>query len=343
MREMRNELRTELCNEIKREMSVLNKLIQENINVKLKEDKGERNSTQQNSEIENQISAQNKTKHTISIEPNDESNTNFSEAKWNEAVKNAIEPKLKKIPVTKIIRSKNGKGILFFPNAEARNKAAETLKDEYKLERVDKNIKKLFPKVKVSWIPKTYFTKLDKTSLRESILSKNPTVNKLVNEDNKMFELIFISDEKDKDFSYAIIKVDPCIKDEIQNVGNRLYIGLSSCKVSERYHILQCYKCQRFGHKRGSKQCPLDNSDEETCLYCASNHLSKNCPSKSQTESFKCSNCKTSKDPKCRANYTGHTSTNRNCPMLQQALKLVMDRTTGTFYKPNIQKNLIST
>ena len=160
---------------------------------------------------------------------------------------------------------------------------------------------------------------------------------------NSAFELIFISDEKDKEFSYTIIRVDSCIKDEIQNAGNRLYIGLSSCKVIHRYHILQCYKCQQFGHKRGSNNCPLANTDEEICLYCASNHISKNCPIKSKTESYKCNNCRNSKDPNIRSNFTGHTSTNRNCPMLQLALKSVMDRTTGAFYRPDIPKNLIST
>ena len=107
--------------------------------------------------------------------------------------------------------------------------------------------------------------------------------------------------------------MDLMIKDEIMKLGNKLFIGLSSCKVTERYHLLQCYRCQSFGHKRGSNQCSLENTDNEVCLYCASNHLSKHCKVKTDVSSRKCNNCMSSKDPNIRTRHKGHTTTSAEC------------------------------
>ena len=84
-------------------------------------------------------------------------------------------------------------------------------------------------------------------------------------------DVIFISEEKDCNYCYAVIKVDPMVKEAIQSIGNRLYIGMGSCKVVERYHLLQCYKCQKFGHKEGTNYCPLKNTENLTFSH--SNHV----------------------------------------------------------------------
>ena len=135
-----------------------------------------------------------------------------------------------------------------------------------------------------------------------------------------------------------MLRVDPTIKNEIDKLGKRIFIGLSACKVIDRYHILQCYKCQQFGHKKGSSNCPLINSDKEVCLYCSGNHPSRSCPEKANEDSFKCNNCLNSKDPSVRSNSTGHKTTSINCPFLQHSLKLVIDRTMGASFKRDIPK-----
>ena len=156
-------------------------------------------------------------------------------------------------------------------------------------------------------------------------------------------DVIFISDEKNSNYCYAVMKVDDDIKKLISAQGMKIYLGLSLCNVSERYHILQCYTCQRFGHRKGSDKCPLFNSSKNTCLYCSGGHTSKLCPVKKQSENYKCINCAESSEELIRNNCMGHTTTDSKCPVLQQALKLLMNRTLGTTYRPNVPKNIICT
>ena len=345
--EIRTELKAELCKEIKKEMSELNDLILKSLSPTKLTEQISSNETGTFSQVRANDSANEKpnTTHKILLEPKDKENeSNFSEEKWNEIVKQTIAPKLKNIPVSKALRSKAGKGVLLFPTAESRDIALSSLKDDCTLEAEDEEIKKLYPKVKISWIPKTYFEKLDKESLKDSILEKNPTIKNLVNEEKKALEIVFINDERDNNFSHAVVKVDPAIKKAINLLGDKIYIGLSACRVNVRYHLLQCYKCQQFGHKKGSDKCILVNTNKEVCLYCSLNHASKNCPIKSTDISkWKCNNCCNSKDPLLRSNCVGHTTTSRNCPVLQQALKNTMNRTLGTTYRSDVPKNWIST
>ena len=189
---------------------------------------------------------------------------------------------------------------------------------------------------------KKYFEKLDKSEIKQELLKKNVGLEQLVKNDG-VFEIIFISDERDHDYSYAVIKVDKQIKNFISSQGMRVYIGLSSCKVSERFHLLQCYACQKFGHRIGSQDCDFSTTNQVICLYCAEKHSSKNCPNKRNTNLFKCSNCATSDEKNIVDSSKGHTTTSVTCPILQQQLKSLMNRTVGTTYKTNISKNVIST
>ena len=92
--------------------------------------------------------------------------------------------------------------------------------------------------------------------------------------------MLFINHVKDDENFYAVVKVDESVHQVIKAQGSKVYIGLSSCKVSQRYHLLQCYSCQEFGHKVGSEKCSLKNEEKVVCLYCAKNHSSKSCPHK---------------------------------------------------------------
>ena len=158
-----------------------------------------------------------------------------------------------------------------------------------------------------------------------------------------MFEVVFINDEKDNKYSFAIIKVDPEIKQAIENMGNKIYIGMSCCKITERYHLTQCYKCQRFGHKKESNRCPLYNTEKKVCLYCSADHASKECPVKTAKAEFKCNNCFLSDDFTVKSRCLGHTTTSNECPILQKVLRSTMDRTLGCSYRSGISKNCITT
>ena len=109
--------------------------------------------------------------------------------------------------------------------------------------------------------------------------------------------------------------------------------------MTNQFHLLQCYSCQEFGHKRGSEKCSA-KAGQELCLYCAENHMSRNCPSKKDTKKHKCANC-------LKANNIAneeaiHPSNSVECPILQSALKSLVNRTMGCNMQDNISKNEIT-
>ena len=70
---------------------------------------------------------------------------------------------------------------------------------------------------------------------------------------------------------------------------------MSSHRVSDHLHVEQCYKFQGYGHRSASKLCPLYNSNESVCLYCAGKHKSKSCPVKKDINQYNCCNCQNSR------------------------------------------------
>ena len=119
-------------------------------------------------------------------------------------------------------------------------------------------------------------------------------------------------------------------------------LGLSSCKVTDRYFLVQCYRCQKFGHKKSSEKCLLKESDDTVCLYCANNHLSRECPDRKDLSKRKCINCANSTNSSLKSN-TGHCSNSTSCLILQLELKSLLSKTMGTTPKTEIPKNSIVT
>ena len=114
---------------------------------------------------------------------------------------------------------------------------------------------------------------------------------------------------------FAIAKVSPKIREELIKSG-RLFIDLSSYRVSNHYSIIQCFKCQSFNHTSNSSLCKYkDNPQISICLYCSKNHKSSQCPSKKDKNCFKCNNCLKSNNPSIKNGASSHTSTDRSCPM----------------------------
>lgn len=81
------------------------------------------------------------------------------------------------------------------------------------------------------------------------------------------------------------------------NKGNKVFIGFQLCYIKDYVNILQCFKCQQFGHKY--KHCKKSTI---ICLYCGENHSPKDCSNKMK-KSFKCVNCDGS-----------HAANHKECP-----------------------------
>ena len=246
------------------------------------------------------------------IEGKASENNKFTNESWSEVVKGGkVSQKLVNVPVRTNKVSINGKGVLTFDNEPSMNKAKELLSDDYKVSTPERSL----PRLQILHLYDLGFD--DKNFLQKLILEKNEVVSNLVKE-GKVFDVLLIN-EKTKT---AIIKVSPEIKAYLMK-KRYVNVGLSSHRVEAHFYVLQCYKCQKFGHRAGSDRCPKkDESESSVCLYCCGPHKSGDCKFKKDKSKHKCSNC----FEKGLDSYA-HTSISNVCPFYQRALKGVKDNT----------------
>ena len=141
-------------------------------------------------------------------------------------------------------------------------------------------------------------------------------INSLI-EKGHTFDVLFVKDKRnDVPRATAVIKVDKKIYDEIRMLNYKIYVDFHRCKVHDRFHLAQCYKCQKFGHTKNN--CPMKATDVHICRYCSGNHVSSTCPYKGDDEHYKCANC-----------GQKHSSTYVKCPFVQNQVETLLHRTQG--------------
>lgn len=283
-------------------------------------------------------------KHTLTLKPTstDSENQHFTKTSWADTVKNTLPSKLNSVPISKSLLTKSGVGYMAFPDERSRDLARDLLQEDFVIQTGEKTVQSVYPKLRINGINCSRYKVGDNGILKEAILKKNPTLKALVTDDNKLFDILFIKDGGSGE-GFAVVKVDPTIRQMIKNSGNKIFLDMSSCYVSDRLHLLQCYTCQEFGHMKNSEHCK--SKDKPVCLYCSQNHLSKNCPHKKNKAEHNCSNCSKSSNPAIRANAKGHTTTSITCPFVQNEARSIISRTMGmnvrTDAKNLLQKNVI--
>ena len=216
-----------------------------------------------------------KIKHTLVVEKkseDSEGDNKISGTEWTQVVKKDLKRTLSRVPVVKTNPPKTeGVAKLVFKSKEDLNQAEEALKSKYRVTSKSEELKKLNPKITISGLDAEIKTKQE---LEDGILKKNDSIKSLM-EKGDQFKVVFL-DDKDR---FAVLQVSPAIREVIKKAGNRICLGLEMYPVRDRYHVIQCYHCQGFGHTSGSIHCKSKDSDP-TCFYCAGNHKSKDCSKK---------------------------------------------------------------
>ena len=159
-----------------------------------------------------------------------------------------------------------------------------------------------------------------KTVLIKDILSRNDSIRNVLDSDsNECLEVVMLQKmmPSDNQVSYiAALKMTSNVRKAIYENDNKIFVSLSRCKVFDRYHILQCYHCQKPGHS--SSKCEAKkNGALSTCMYCSDPHASSSCPVKYDRSRHCCSNCNASNDQTIKANAHTHTAASFMCPVLQ--------------------------
>ena len=270
------------------------------------------------------------TRHSVIISPTNE--TEISQSTWCDVAKTNITKKLTNVQVNKLGLTKNGKYFVNFPNKQSQEKAIECLKEDFVVKPETKAIG-LTPKITVCDLDPQTYTAQNQEQLKDDILLKNPEIQNLV-KDGKTFDVLFIQ-ETQQSTNRAVIRVAAEILSHLNNLKETrktnaiLFIQNSACRFYNRFHIVQCYKCQSFGHRKGSPSCPLNLTNRNTCLYCSLNHTSKDCIFKRQPDKFKCANCSRFQDEDDNNQALCHTTTDHSCPIFQKQIEHVLKNTRG--------------
>ena len=227
-----------------------------------------------------------------------------------------VKENLKTVPVKNIRVAKDGCGIIDFPNQATRDEGISKLKNDFPVQSNNRPQRSVLPKITISDIQSCNYKNDDTEKLKEAICEKNPTLKSLVNE-GKIFEILFIKeDPRHLNFSYAVAKVDKEVYDAIRLLKFQIYIDFGRCRVSDRFRVIQCYGCQKFGHVKNN--CPLNAQNLLVCRYCCGNHDGKSCNFKGNLSKYKCSNC-----------GSNHSSTYPGCQVLRNQVDFLAKRTQG--------------
>ena len=204
-------------------------------------------------DIDQPVNQRNLEKHAVINEPE---NGNFNKDTWAETLKR-VDQKLVNVPVKKNLVNRDGKGYILLPDLESQQRAEVALRNDFVVTASTRQNTKLLPKMKIHDL--TGYDRNDKDGLKQAILQKNPQIKQLV-DDGKTLDIIFIDTVK----SCAVIKVSSEIRKCIMKFSS-LYIGMRSHHVKDQFHLTQCYKCQKYGHKQGSEHCTLPRCEQ--CMF----------------------------------------------------------------------------
>ena len=184
------------------------------------------------------------------------------------------------------------------------------LHDKLKLQFPESTLKEkqeLLPTISVSNIADNFAPE----KLLEVILKSHPEIKTYI-ENGAVFNILNIRKQNKNSMYQANIRVSNNVRKFIENLGNRLYIGLTSCKVYDHFHVKRCNKCQKYGHYQAACTSPVFH-----CGICSENHDTAACPKKDNANySGLCINCKHSKLSDIDQN---HRATSQSCTSYKHA------------------------
>ena len=162
--------------------------------------------------------------------------------------------------------------------------------------RSEESKKKLLPHVTAAFnehkvhtppprLPTITITGIENEYSREELFQVIKNQNKenlTITEEN--FRVIFVKSMVNRDHLYqAVVRVSEEVRYALESMGNRVCIGLSSCRIYDRWFVRRCNRCQGFNHFH--KECPLKT--HSVCGKCSEQHDTRSC----ESEVTRCINC----------------------------------------------------
>ena len=219
---------------------------------------------------------------------------------------------LKSIPVKSCRETGRGNVVVKFPHAGAREEAKALVGSSTSFrDIVVSEPRKMLPKMTLLDVPPS----LPDSEIVSGIQDKNPKIKELVDAGHTL-TLVFCRTKGDK--KMAVIKMSPDVRNVMVGNGNRVFLGLTSCRTFDRFWATQCHHCQKFGHTK--ERCPT-KSASPVCGLCAGSHITSDCTDRS---ALKCVNCSSQGNPPERCH---HSASSLDCPVMISERNRVIENT----------------
>ena len=273
-------------------------------------------------------------KHILLLDPKSKKgNTKSDGTGTNKTTMRNVSNAINDINVDFCNVNQSGVVALGFKDAAEKKKAQDKIQECSDISNAYtlKSPKKLLPVVTLHGINEVLFDLcLDdrdnmKATLRDDILLRNDGLQNLLDSgEDETLDVVMIQKHMPTNSSVeysAAVRMSPAIRKLVHDNGNKLYVSLSRCRVTNRYQALQCYHCQKIGHH--SDSCP-DKNEAPTCMHCSERHATKDCTQKNKKC---CSNCLKSKNDAHKRNAHTHHAASRECPYIKSSQGRLKNRT----------------
>ena len=137
-----------------------------------------------------------------------------------------------------------------------------------------------------------------------------------------------------KELGSAVCKVSPTIRTHLCERQSRIRVGMRSCPIRDRFHLRQCGRCLKFGHKTASCR---NETHIALCAFCAESHETKSCPQKQNPDNHRCANCRNNPNSDTVTNDIYHNAYSDKCPIHQEnKAKLIQATDWGNGPQPSM-------
>ena len=187
----------------------------------------------------------------------------------------AVGPVLETVPIARSRISAAGGVVLHCDSPDAAARAVECVRA--KLPDVEAHVPNrtpLSPKVTVANIPD-----MTAETFLAGLRQKNPPLADVPDSD---LRVLFLTRPRGS-VRHAVLSISPSVRSIMKQHGDRVYIGLQSCQIYDRFWVARCRRLAGLGHK--ADRC---SATKECCGHCAGDHPSDKCPDRTISC---CTNC----------------------------------------------------
>ena len=224
----------------------------------------------------------------------------------------SIDMALTDIPIANV-RNFSSSIKLWFPNEKSQELATLKLKEAGVLKDSTRISDLVMSKVTLRFVPVDLLpTDATPEDSRKFCLNKLRAKNDLLKSCSDLSIVYFQRLKSDPNLATVALKLPVELKEKLLSEG-RVFFHMSSVKVYHRVHIKRCPHCQALGHY--PDQCPK-RLHPATCMYCAENHPTDECPVKEDTEKHQCKNCLHSS--RSNPNIPLHHAGSSKCPTYKE-------------------------